>query len=75
MTGGAVATRVAAVVVTYQSASTIDECLIEAAADLSIQTALSEARFLAGNSKNFNRFQKSFSRHLNVRSFFDAKLL
>lgn len=27
MTGGAVATRVAAVVVTYQSASTIDECL------------------------------------------------
>lgn len=57
------------------SVRTIDECLIEAAADLSIQTALSEARFLAGNSKNFNRFQKNFSRHLNVRSFFDAKLL
>ncbi|WP_415034354.1 [protein-PII] uridylyltransferase [Azonexus sp.] len=57
------------------SVRTIDECLIEAAGDLSVQTALSEARLLAGNSKIFGRFEKQFRRHLNARNFYDAKLL
>ncbi len=57
------------------SVRTIDDCVIEAAGDLSVQTALSEARWLAGNVKLFNRFQKRFARTLNARSFYDAKVL
>src|SRR5574343_809840 len=40
------------------SVRTIQECLNEAASDITVQTALLEARLLTGNTKLFSTFQK-----------------
>ncbi|MCP5269027.1 MAG: [protein-PII] uridylyltransferase [Zoogloeaceae bacterium] len=57
------------------SVRTLDECLIEAAGDITIQTAMIESRCLAGNTELFARFEKGIRSALDPQAFFKAKRL
>lgn len=57
------------------SVRTIDQCLDEAAADITVQTSLLESRRIVGNSQLFERFSREFHKHMEPRTFFQAKLL
>ena len=57
------------------SVRTIEECLREATADITVQTTLLEARLIAGNPHLFARFQETLGRAMDPRSFFVAKRL
>jgi len=57
------------------SARTIAECLTEAQADITVETALLEARFLAGSRPLMRDFTQQLLRQLDPRTFFRAKLL
>ncbi|MEW5893030.1 MAG: [protein-PII] uridylyltransferase [Pseudomonadota bacterium] len=53
----------------------LSECLDESRKDITIQTNLLEARFLAGDKALFGRFQQAFARQLDPQAFLEAKLL
>ncbi|MDA7415870.1 [protein-PII] uridylyltransferase [Xenophilus arseniciresistens] len=55
------------------SVRSIDECLAEAAKDVTVQTAMLEARWLCGDRKLFTQFRERFSASLDARAFFAAK--
>ncbi len=55
------------------SVRTVEDCLIEAAGDLTVQTALVEARLLTGNSALFEQFKSAFQKQLDPQAFFHAK--
>jgi [protein-PII] uridylyltransferase len=55
------------------SVRTIQECLNEAAGDITVQTALIEARLISGSEKLFSTFQKRLHGNLDPLSFFQAK--
>nr|Q47F95.1 RecName: Full=Bifunctional uridylyltransferase/uridylyl-removing enzyme; Short=UTase/UR; AltName: Full=Bifunctional [protein-PII] modification enzyme; AltName: Full=Bifunctional nitrogen sensor protein; Includes: RecName: Full=[Protein-PII] uridylyltransferase; Short=PII uridylyltransferase; Short=UTase; Includes: RecName: Full=[Protein-PII]-UMP uridylyl-removing enzyme; Short=UR [Dechloromonas aromatica RCB] len=57
------------------SVRTVQECLDEAANDITVQTALLEARLLTGNTKLFATFQKRLRGNLDPLHFFEAKRL
>ncbi|WP_150429110.1 [protein-PII] uridylyltransferase [Dechloromonas sp. CZR5] len=57
------------------SVRTVQECLDEAARDITVQTALLEARLLTGNAKLFATFQKRLHGNLDPLVFFEAKRL
>ncbi len=57
------------------SIRSLDECFSEAAADVTVQTTLIEARLLAGNTKLFLDLQVGTRAHLNPRDFYTAKKL
>ena len=57
------------------SVRTIQDCLDEAAGDITVQTSLLEARLLTGNSKLFTTFQKRLRGNLDPLVFFEAKRL
>jgi [protein-PII] uridylyltransferase len=57
------------------SVRTINQCLSESAQDITVQTALLEARLLAGDSDLFNRMQQAFLQQLNPADFLRAKTL
>jgi [protein-PII] uridylyltransferase len=57
------------------SIRTIDECLSEAAADITVQTSLLEARLVIGNVPLFQSMKKSCDAAMNPRAFFQAKTL
>jgi UTP:GlnB (protein PII) uridylyltransferase len=54
---------------------TIEQCLSEARQDITVQTNLLEARWVAGSKPLFRRFDATVHAHLDVKAFFDAKLL
>ncbi|MFY8131262.1 MAG: [protein-PII] uridylyltransferase, partial [Burkholderiaceae bacterium] len=53
---------------------TVDECLSEAARDITVQTSLLESRFLAGQRSLYQKFVKQFRLALDARAFFRAKM-
>jgi [protein-PII] uridylyltransferase len=57
------------------AARSVDECIAEAARDVTVQTALLEARRVAGNTRIFQQFVTAFGRALNPQQFFQAKVL
>jgi [protein-PII] uridylyltransferase len=57
------------------SIRTIDQCLSEAAADITVQTSLLEARLVTGNRKLFRSLQKRFQAAMDPQAFFQAKTL
>lgn len=56
------------------SVRTIEECLTEAANDITIATNLLESRYLIGNAALYRDFQLHFVQQLDQRSFFEGKL-
>ena len=52
---------------------TLEQCRHEAAADITVQTSLLEARRLAGDKTLFERFQAQMRAELNPQEFFLAK--
>ncbi len=57
------------------SVRTVAECLDEAARDITVQTALLEARFLCGSRALYTRFTAEFQQALDPLAFFKAKRL
>ncbi len=55
------------------SVRTVEECLEEAAGDITIQTSLIEARLLTGSENLFQKFSHGLSEHLDAHSFYHAK--
>jgi [protein-PII] uridylyltransferase len=57
------------------SIRTVDECLTESAADITVQTSLLEARLITGNRKLFYFLRDRFNAAMNPQAFFEAKTL
>ena len=57
------------------SVRTVPECLSVAQDDVTVQTALLEARLIVGNRRLFKGFQARFSAQLDALDFFSAKRL
>jgi len=57
------------------SVRTIAQCLSEAQRDITVQTTLLEARWLAGDKGLLRRFEAAVHAALDARAFFEAKLL
>jgi [protein-PII] uridylyltransferase len=57
------------------SVRTVQECLDEASNDITVQTALLEARLLTGDPKLFSTFEKRLHGNLDPLVFFEAKKL
>lgn len=56
------------------SVRTIEECLVEADADITVQTSLLENRFISGRRSLVNQFNKAILATLDPQEFFRAKL-
>jgi [protein-PII] uridylyltransferase len=57
------------------SVRTVDECLAEAAKDVTVQTALLEARLICGHKGLFRSFSQRFDAAMDPQAFFVAKTL
>jgi [protein-PII] uridylyltransferase len=57
------------------SVRTLDQCIEEAIKDITVQTALVEARLICGNSQFFNNLQEKLKASLDVKTFFRKKTL
>ena len=57
------------------SIRTVDECLTEAAADITVQTSLMEARLVYGSKTHFKELQRRCSAAMDARAFFQDKVL
>ena len=57
------------------SIRTIEECLQESAADITVQTSLLEARLVTGSRKLFREMQQQYAEAMNPQKFFQEKLL
>jgi [protein-PII] uridylyltransferase len=57
------------------SVRSVEECSEEAQRDVTVQTALLEARFICGSKARFDELQKSTYKHLDVPAFVTAKML
>jgi [protein-PII] uridylyltransferase len=55
------------------SIRTVDECMIESQADITVQTSLLEARLIAGDAKVFERLQQRYQAAMDPQAFFQAK--
>ena len=55
------------------SVRTVDECLVEAAKDVTVQTSLLESRIVAGDKKLYAAFRKHFVASIDPQAFFLAK--
>ena len=56
------------------SVRTIDQCLSEADADITVQTSLLENRFLGGRRSLVNQFNQVLLANLDAKAFYRAKL-
>jgi len=57
------------------SIRTIDECLSESEADITVQTSLLEARLICGGRKLFRSLREQYNAAMNPQAFFQAKIL
>ncbi|QYY27182.1 [protein-PII] uridylyltransferase [Diaphorobacter sp. MNS-0] len=57
------------------SVRSVAECLSEAAADVTVQTSLLEARLLCGNTALFDAFRQRYDAQMDPRAFLVAKTL
>ena len=57
------------------SVRTLADCALEAARDVTVQTALLEARLVAGSKKNVQALQMQLAAAMDARAFFIAKTL
>lgn len=57
------------------SIRTVDECISESAADITVQTSLLEARLICGNAPLFEEMRNAYDAALNPQAFFQAKML
>ena len=57
------------------SVRSVDDCLQEAASDVTVQTSLLEARRITGSAVLFQRFETAFRASLDPRAFLTAKTL
>ncbi len=57
------------------SVRTVEECVAQAARDVTVQTSLLEARRVTGSRTLFNAFQERFRATIDARAFFVAKTL
>ena len=55
------------------SIRTIDECMTESKADITVQTSLLEARLVTGDATLFAQLQDRYDRALDPQAFFHAK--
>jgi [protein-PII] uridylyltransferase len=57
------------------SVRTVEDCLRESAADITVQTSLLERRRLAGSRSRFDELGSRYAEMLGAHAFFSAKLL
>jgi [protein-PII] uridylyltransferase len=57
------------------SIRTIDECMAESKADITVQTSLLEARLITGNMVLFGQLQQAYDNAMDPRAFFEAKTI
>ena len=57
------------------SIRTVEECLTESAADITVQTSLLEARLITGNRALFQSLQQRYQQAMDARAFFQDKTL
>ncbi|MGZ5132067.1 MAG: [protein-PII] uridylyltransferase, partial [Caldimonas sp.] len=57
------------------SVRTVEECVAMAQSDVTVQTALLEARFLEGERKVFSAFQRATAAAMDAKAFLRAKML
>ncbi|MQR00027.1 [protein-PII] uridylyltransferase [Glaciimonas soli] len=57
------------------SIRTVDECMNESAADITVKTSLLEARLVIGNKALFKQLQERFQAAMDAPAFFQAKML
>ena len=57
------------------SIRTVEECLTESAADITVQTSLLEARRITGNRALFSSLQQRYQEAMDARAFFQDKTL
>ncbi|APA68846.1 MULTISPECIES: [protein-PII] uridylyltransferase [unclassified Janthinobacterium] len=55
------------------SIRTVDECLVESKADITVQTSLLEARLVCGNAELFAQLQQRYDAAMDPQAFFQAK--
>ncbi len=55
------------------SIRTVDECMIESQADITVQTSLLEARLVTGNAAVFEQLQERYKAAMDPQAFFQAK--
>jgi [protein-PII] uridylyltransferase len=55
------------------SIRTVDECMTESAADITVQTSLLEARLVAGSEPLFAELQRRYLDAMDAQAFFHAK--
>jgi [protein-PII] uridylyltransferase len=57
------------------SIRTVDECLSESTADITVQTSLLEARLVTGSEPLFGELQRRYDEAMDPQAFFHAKTL
>ncbi len=57
------------------SIRTVDECMTESEADITVQTSLLEARRITGSQKLFTSMQQRHAQAMDARAFFQDKVL
>ena len=55
------------------SIRTVEECMVESKADITVQTSLLEARLVCGNADLFAQLQQRYAAAMDPQAFFQAK--